>query len=56
MERLQSLNGEWEPAPSMLTARDWFAAVNCDGCIYVIGGVYEYYQTLKTVEKFDTWV
>ena len=53
VERLHSLNGEWEPAPSTLTSRDWVAAVNCDGCIYAIGGVDGNKQTLKIVEKFD---
>ena len=55
-ERLSDLDGEWQNIQPMQTPRRWFAAVNCNGVVYVIGGQSgkENSSTLKSVEKYDS--
>ena len=55
-ERLTHLDGEWQNIEPMQTPRRWFAAVNCIGVVYAIGGKSgkENLVRLKSVEKYDS--
>ena len=56
VERLRSLDGEWENVAPMLTPRRRFAAVSLNGYVYAIGGQTEVLRLKSiqnTVERFD---
>jgi len=58
VERLGALGEEWDNCGAMLTSRCDFAAVSCDGMIYIIGGRTKEgkpkgWKSLRSVEKFD---
>ena len=50
--RLEDFQGQWEDVKSTQNPRCMFAAVNCDGKVYAIGGV-SHRTTLKSVERYD---
>ena len=58
MEKLSDFDGEWEAEESINEPSAWFAAVNCEGEIYAIGGCRENSGekdiALKSVEKYST--
>ena len=57
VERLSDLRAtSWENIKPMQTPRRWFAAVNCDGEIYALGGQHgdAYTTRLKSAEKDDS--
>ena len=55
VERLRDLNAAWEFVRPMQTPRRWFAAVDCNGEIYAIGGRSgdDISQRIKSVEKYN---
>ena len=55
VERLESLNGQWEFVASMLTKRIAVAGVSLNDCIYAIGGQSEddTKSAQKAVERYD---
>ena len=62
VEKLTSLDEKWKNASSMNVSRAFFAAVNCNGAVYAIGGRQEHKDAviiLDSVEKLipgnDTW-
>ena len=56
VERLRDLSGQWEYIQPMQTPRYAFAAVNCNGFIYAIGGTADNFFSfsLKSVERYDS--
>ncbi|KAL7555561.1 hypothetical protein ACA910_013037 [Epithemia clementina (nom. ined.)] len=44
---------KWQKGPSMIKAREDFAAVVCNGAIYVIGGMNYDQETFDTMERLD---
>ena len=50
---LNSLANKWEYGEAMKNPRKWFAAVNYQNCIYVIGGKAEKGKALSTTEKYN---
>ena len=54
VERLSSLSDQWVYGKPMRRRRKWFAAVNYQNCIYVIGGKsQERNDALSTTEKYN---
>ena len=56
VEHLSDLKSQWEFVKPMLTPRMWFAAVNCKGIVFAIGGMSKSYNdtsTLNSVEKYN---
>ena len=54
VEMLSDVNGIWRHVQSMQTPRSEFAAVNCMGTIYAIGGCNSEHNSMKSVEKYDS--
>ena len=54
VERLSSLADKWQYGEPMKTPRKYFAALNYQNCIYVIGGMTQGWDdVLSTTEKYD---
>ena len=55
VEQLTDFISTWDYVASLQIPRKWFAAVNCKGCVYAIGGqsVDDESTRLKSVEKYD---
>ena len=54
VEMLRDANGTWLQVQPMQTIRSDFAAVNCVGSIYAIGGRNSQYDSMNSVEKYDS--